>query len=73
MAGSDGDRGGRGGMGTADPLTATQIREIAAVLRRMRRPWWWRARRKLSRVVGLDLGLVRLGYLIDVDRDRFED
>ena len=52
-------------------LTEAEVREVAAVLRSMRQPWWWRIRRRLARFVGLRLRLVVVGYLLDVDRDRF--
>lgn len=40
------------------------------VNRTFKHPWWWRARRKIAYKVGLDWNFHRLGYLIDVNRDR---
>lgn len=55
-----------------DELTPAQVQAIGKVLRKMRHPWWWRARRWTARRC-LRVRLVRVGYLVDVDRDRFSD
>lgn len=47
--------------------------QLEYVLANMRAPWYLRARRRLAFVLGHDLGLVQLGYLVDYDRDRYAD
>lgn len=56
-----------------DRVTEDELRELQLryAIANLTAPWYLRLRWRVAFYVGHELGLVRLGYLIDYDRDRY--